>query len=226
MKTIGLVTVLALALASPARADQRNWGWSSSSGRPWRSSTSAFADTLIKQQTNRAILNLGKKPTGQTSAPAAHRPISDTDFASGRQRLAVAPIIESFATSPEQRATLASAVDAMFAAYERGMRKHNVAHAMAFMVGAAYGTQSGTMFEDDQLLELAAGLNDMLAQSSELARAKAVDRQRMYETFVTLGSLVLIFRELGQSDPASAQMAQALAGQVLASVGVASPASR
>jgi hypothetical protein len=227
MRSIWLALVLCM-LAVPAHAD----GWVNPySGTVWNNPMSNLADTMIRGKMNEMMWqrwygkggSAGSGGQAQAAAPAneSHEPYSKTDFSPGKQRLVVDTIIASLTQTAEQRSGLSQGVAAVFTAYEQEqkVRKNNVAYALAFMVGASMEVQTGQQLGDDQALLLAQALNDVLARNPQFTKLGAGDRQKLYETFVTMGGLVLLFREVGKQDPASANAAKALAKQCLALVG-------
>jgi len=108
----------------------------------------------------------------------------------------------------------------VFAAYEKQVRKNNVAYAVAFLLAASLTVQTGQQVSDEQGEQLALAINDALAGNPAFAKASASDRQKLYETCVTIGGLVLLFNEAGKQDQTSANAAKTLAKQSLAMLGV------
>jgi hypothetical protein len=46
-----------------------------------------------------------------------------------------------------------------------------------------------------------------LVRNPTFAKSSATDRQNLYETFVTLGALIVLFNNAGKTDPTSAKLA-------------------
>jgi hypothetical protein len=222
MRTIILAVLL--AVSTPASADQ----WRNPyTGTMWNNPMSSLADTMIRgKMMENAVANAMKnRQAGGTasstpSAPVAHQPYTATDFKPGKQRLVVDAIVSGLAQNAQQKQGLMQGMDAVFAQYEKSVRKNNVAYAMAFMIGASFVVQTGQTIDDAQGEQLAQALNDALASNPAFANASAADRQKLYEAFVTMGGLVILFNEVGKKDPASANAAKVLAKQSLAMLGV------
>jgi hypothetical protein len=193
------------------------------SGTAWNNPMSSLADTMIRGKMNEAMWAKWYGKDKGKPAPAAraeaHEPYTRTDFKPGKQRLVVDAIIASLARTEDQRRGLSQGVAAVFTAYEQKVRKNNVAYALAFMVGASIEVQTGQTMTDAQGEQLAQTINDMLARNPQFTKASAADKQKLYETFVTLGGLVVLFHEVGKKDQASANAAKVLAKQCLAMVG-------
>ena len=76
-------------------------------------------------------------------------PFSKTDLRPGRSRLVVDAILAGLTPNAEQRRGLATGINEVFAAFEKSARKNNVAYALAFMIAASLGVQTGTAVTDD-----------------------------------------------------------------------------
>jgi hypothetical protein len=219
MRTIIFTLVLA-AFATTATAD----GWQNPySGITWNNPMSSLADTMLHNKMNEAMLNASiarSQGRAQPAATTAHPPYTRTDFTPGRQRLVVDAIVGGLTQNAEQRRQLVQAMAAIFDRYEQTVRKHNVAYAVAFLIGASLQVQTGQSLDDAQGEQLAQAINDTLAQNPAFANASATDKQKLYEMCVTLGGLVLLFDQVGKQDPASASAAKALAKQSLAMLGI------
>jgi hypothetical protein len=216
--------LLIIALTGTAAADT----WTNPyTGNSFNNPMSSLADTFIRQAMDRKMLeNMYARKNGggtaTTDAPAAtakHEPWTKSDFKPGKKRLVVDTIIAGLAQNAEQQQGLATGINAVFEGFEKVARKNNVAYALAFMVAASVSVQTGNQVSDAQSEELAVGINDLLARSPGFAKASATDRQKLYETFVTLGGLVMLFAEVGKQDEASAKAAKVLATQSLRMVG-------
>jgi len=222
MRTI----VLALLLASTAGIAHAQWR-NPYTGVNWNNPMSSLADTMIRgKMMENAMMNAvnnrqaGGAAPSSPSAPVAHQPYDKTDFKPGKQRLVVDAIVSGLAQNAEQKQGLMQGMDAVFAAYEKSVRKNNVAYAVAFMIGASLQVQTGQTIDDAQGEQLAQAINDALAANPAFANASAADRQKLYEAFITIGGLVVLFNEVGKKDPASANAAKVLAKQSLAMLGV------
>jgi hypothetical protein len=227
------LALLILAVVSPGHARADDW-MNPYTGNHWNNPTSDLLDTMIRDQMNADMLrnSLAKHGTTGTTgttgtpgtpapAPVKHLSYTKTDFAPAKKRLVVDSIIASLAQTPEQRTALGTGVGQVFVAFEKEARKNNVAYALAFMVAASISVSQGVTMTDDQTVDLAASINDILGQTPAFTKAKAADRQKLYETFVTLGGLIMIFDQVGkQGDADSAKAAKALATQALAMLGV------
>jgi hypothetical protein len=216
-----LAVLLLLGLAARADAD----AWTNPyTGRTWNNPTSSLIDTMIQQRMQRDMLEraLARKKDGAaaTSPPVKHEPYSKSDFAGSKKRVVVDALIASLVSTAEQKQALATGINQVFDAFEKQVRRNNVAYALAFMLAAAVMVEREVQMSDEQTEELAAGINDLLARSAPFQKSGAADRQKLYESFVTVGALILIFAEVGKGDADSAKAAKALAGQALAMVGV------
>lgn len=218
--------LLVLALTGTASADM----WTNPyTGNSFNNPMSSLADTFIRQAMDRKMLeNMYARKNGggtaTTDAPAPATPVkheswTKSDFKPGKKRLVVDTIIAGLAQNTEQQQGLVTGINAVFEGFEKAARKNNVAYALAFMIAASVSVQTGKQVSDAQSEELAVGINDLLARSPGFAKATATDRQKLYETFVTLGGLVMLFAEVGKQDEASAKAAKVLATQSLRMVG-------
>ena len=222
MRTIILAIVL--AVTTPASADYGQWR-NPYTGTTWNNPMSSLADTMLRGKMMQAAMqNALKQTPGGTArtAPTAptHQSYDRTDFKPGKQRLVVDAIVSGLAQNAQQKQGLMQGMDAVFAQYEKTVRKNNVAYALAFMIGASLQVQTGQTIDDAQGEQLAQALNDVLAANPAFANASAADRQKLYEAFITMGGLVVLFAEVGKKDPASASAAKVLAKQSLAMLGV------
>jgi hypothetical protein len=209
-----------LAIAVVLFASQRAHAqWMSTNGMSFNNPSSALIGTMIQGQMNQqAMATAMKRGTGGTTAPAAvrHQPIAASDFRSSGQRMIVDGIVGGLTTTPAQKSALVATVNQVFAAYEAKVRKNNVAYAMTFMFAAALVIEKGVALDDAQTDNLAIQLNDSIVSNAGFANASAGDRQKVYETFVTMGALMLLFNEAGKTSPDSAKLAKALASQTFA----------
>jgi hypothetical protein len=219
---LALVSLVFGVTARTAAADE----WRNPyTGTMWNNPMSSLADTMIRGKLmENAWKNWYGKKNGTAAAsapvaPVAHQPYTKTDFKPGKQHLVVDAIISGLAQNAQQKQGLMQGMDAVFQQYEKSVRKNNVAYAMAFMIGAALVVQTGQTIDDAQGEQLAQGINDALAANPAFANASAADRQKLYEAFVTMGGLVVLFNEVGKKDPASANAAKLLAKQALAMLG-------
>jgi hypothetical protein len=222
MRTIILALLLAVTTRA-ASADNRQWR-NPYTGTMWNNPMSSLADTMIRgKMMEQAVANAAKNRqvgAAAPSAPVAHQPYTKTDFTPGKQRLVVEAIVGGLAQNAEQKQGLMQGMDLVFQQYEKTVRKNNVAYALAFMIGASLLVQTGQTIDDAQGEQLAQALNDVLAANPAFANASASDRQKLYEAFITMGGLVVLFAEVGKKDPASANAAKVLAKQSLAMLGV------
>ncbi len=214
------IIVLALAAATrPAAAQWRN----PYTGTNWNNPMSSLADTMLRNKINEAMLQRtldNKSGAAPSSQPASHEPYEKTDFKPGKQRLVVAQIVGGLTQNEQQRQVLVAGMEQVFAQYEKAVRKNNVAYSVAFLLAASLTVQTGEQLDDAKTEQLAQTINDVLAANPAFVKASASDRQKLYETCVTLGGLVLLFNEAGKTDAASANAAKALAKQSLAMLGV------
>ena len=208
--------VVAVVMFASQRAHAQ---WMSSNGMSFNNPTSALIGTMIQGQMNQqAMATALKRGNGGTAAPAVarHQPISASDFKSSGQRMVVDGIVGGLTSTPAQKSALVGAVNQVFTAYEAKVRNNNVAYAMAFMFAAALVIDKGVALDDAQTNNLAVQLNDSIVGNAGFANASQGDRQKVYETFVTIGSLMLLFNESGKTNADSAKLAKALATQTFA----------
>jgi hypothetical protein len=208
--------VIAVVMFASQRAHAQ---WMSTNGMSFNNPTSALIGTMIQGQMNQqAMATALKRGNAGSAAPAVarHQPISASDFKSSGQRMIVDGIVGGLTSTPAQKAVLVGAVNQVFAAYEAKVRKDNVAYAMAFMFAAALVIDKGVALNDDQTNNLAVQLNDSIVSNPGFTNASQGDRQKVYETFVTIGSLMLLFNESGKTSADSAKLAKALATQTFA----------
>jgi uncharacterized protein DUF6683 len=223
---VGMRTLLvALVLAATARIAAADDWINPYNGTHWNNPMSQLADVMLTQTINNAALNAslrtkqaGAAPTN--SAPVTHAAIAKTDFTPGKKRLVVDQIIGGLTQNDQQRQALVGGMEQVFAAYEKAVRKDNVAYSVAFLLAASLTVQTGQQVDDAQSQQLALAINDALANNPAFAKSSAADRQKIYESCITLGGLVLLFNEAGKQDQASANAAKLLAKQSLAMLGV------
>lgn len=209
--------VIALALWAPgvARAQYSN----PYTGASFNNPGSAMISSMLSERMHSRILGTDQ-PLKKKAAAPAHQPIEKTDFPGARKRLTTQAIIAQLASAPAQRQALGEAIDKIYVELEKGARKNNLASAVAFLLGASLMVDRGTTFDDAQSEALVATINDELVAAPAFARTSTADKQKMYETLVTFGGLVLLFQELGKTDPEAARSAKQLAQQSLAMLGV------
>ncbi len=218
MTHLRLALVFIVALSSQAHAQL----WNSSGGFTFNNPMSSLASTMI---TGNMMQQAMKDSFAQGSAaPAAkvHASIAQTDFKSNGKRIMVQPLIDAMTQTPEQRQTLGQSVTQVFAMYEARARKNNVAYAMAFMAAMAVAADKGVVLNEQQIENLALALNDQLAANPAFVKASALDRQRLYETFITMGSLIAMFNQVGKTDPSSAAAAKQLTAEAWKLLGLSS----
>lgn len=211
-----LITAVVLALAPRAHAQM----WNSSNGTSWNNPMSSLTSTMITgNMMQQAMKDSFAQQNGGQAAPS-HASIAKSDFASNGKRIMIEPLINSLTQVPQQRADLAKGVGQVFALYESKVRKNNVAYAMAFMAGMAVLADKGITLTDQQSENLALALNDQLNANPGFVKASALDHQKVYETFVTMGSLIAMFNEVGKKDPSSAAAAKQLATEAYKLMGL------
>ncbi|HUJ63472.1 MAG TPA: DUF6683 family protein [Kofleriaceae bacterium] len=216
-----VIATLVLVLSHRAHAQL----WNSSNGTVWNNPTSSLVSTMItgnmmQQAMKDSFAQPGSARPGSAPAAKPHQPITKTDFAPSGKRVIVDALIGSLAKTPDQRQALSTGVAQVFAVYEQKVRKNNVAYAMAFMAAMAVVADKGIVMTDQQSENLAIAFNDQLAANPAFAKAGALDRQKVYETFVTVGSLIALFNEVGKKDPSSAAAAKQLAGEAYKLLGL------
>jgi hypothetical protein len=216
-----IAIVLVALLAHTASADWRN----PYTGNTFNNPMSSTLDTMIHFRAQELALqkSFAKKNGTQPASPqpaSSHQPYTRTDFFPVPQWLVVDAVIASVAQTADQRVALRRATGAVFARYERTHRRNNVAYAVAFLMRASLAVQTGRQLDDAQAEQLASTINDTYAQNPQFMELDALDRQRIYETCVTLGGLIAMFDDMGKQDPAWANAAKRLAKQALATVGI------
>lgn len=212
------VVVFAVALAQPAWAQFRN----PYTGRMFNNPMSSYLDTVLRGRMNQRVLErmiLEKRAArGKEEAPRpapapaeARRPISATDFTPGGPRI-VPAMLASGATKAEREGARA-ALEQLLDAYEKEARKHNVAYALAFLLGLSAQVVKGEEVPDEQAEQLARDLNDVLAEAPQFQRLPARVKQELYETSVIVGGMIAVLSSGGME-----AQAKQLATQVLASL--------
>ena len=213
---LALITAVVLALAPRAHAQL----WNSSNGTSWNNPMSSLTSTMITGNMMQQAMKDSMAQQGAGQAAPSHASIAKSDFASSGKRVMVDPLINSLAQTQQQRADLAKGVGQVFALYESKVRKNNVAYAMAFMAAMAVLADKGITLTDQQSENLALALNDQLNANPGFVKASALDRQKVYETFVTMGSLIAIFNDVGKKDASSAAAAKQLATEAYKLMGL------
>lgn len=215
------IIVIAIVLAAAPHAHAQLWN--SPNGTTWNNPMSSLASTMISGKAMEQAMKdsfTQQQGTPQQGAPPSHLAISKSDFVPNGKRIMIQPLIDSLTQVPQQRADLANGVGQVFALYEAKVRKNNVAYAMAFMAAMAVLADKGVALTDPQTETLALALNDRLAANPGFVKASALDRQKLYETCLTLGSLIAMFNEVGKKDATSAAAAKQLATEVYKLMGL------
>lgn len=209
-----ILVIAAVLAAAPAHAQL----WNSPNGTTWNNPMSSLASTMISGKMMEQAMKDSFTP--QQGAPPSHVAIAKSDFVSTGKRIMIQPLIDSLTQVPQQRADLANGVGQVFALYEAKVRKNNVAYAMAFMAAMAVMADKGVSLTDPQTETLALALNDRLAANPGFVKASALDRQKLYETCLTMGSLIAMFNEVGKKDATSAAAAKQLATEAYKLMGL------
>ena len=180
---------------------------------------------MHEQALKDALQKSGK--SGETAKPARvkHMPYAKSDFAPAKKRLMVDPFLASLTASEKDKQALLQVINLTFNEFEKRARKNNVAYAITFMVAVATLVSKGVQVGDAEAEELAASINDALAQTPAFVKASATDRQKLYEGCIVTAGLILTFQQVGAqtNDENTIKVARTLASQTLASLGAGEP---
>lgn len=208
------VVVFAVALAQPAWAQFRN----PYTGRMFNNPMSSYLDTVLRGRMNQRVLErmiLEKRAgRGKEEAPRpaeAKHPIHATDFTPGGPRILPAMLASGAAEAEREGAR--AALEMILDLYEKEARKHNVAYALAFLLGLSAQVVKGEEVPDEQAEQLARDLNDVLAEAPQFQQLPARVKQELYETSVVVGGMIAALSSGGME-----AQAKQLATQVLASL--------
>jgi hypothetical protein len=229
-----LIILLPLIISpSTARADEWRVGGTSfgnllsATYEMFRSQNQMLFDTMNRSAQSRAIMRQalegrqGSDLRGQEGpvVEAPKYPISASDFTPSQKQIAPRQLAQ--AAGPEQRAELESAMEQILNAHEQdaeqnGIRKNNVAYAMALLLGISAQVASGTEVSPDAAEKLVLLVNDGLAASPAYSRLMQSEKQALYETAIILGVMI---GAAAQSEETQ-EPARQLAAQVMTGFGV------
>lgn len=216
---------LSVLLLGSSGQTQFTGSYTGALGSTWNNPTSALLSQMILNDINRRALqaSLQKNSGSQgvtSSKPSSYQyPLSKTDFkfkGKPTQQKACA----SMTDHPADQQQLAKLCLSLFQQIEANpdFRKHNLATALAFLLGASWQVSEQQEFSDDRLSALQRTLNDQLVSGSALQKLGAQDVQKLYESGVMIGGLLLALNE--QTDQPSRDLARALAQAMLHSFGL------
>ena len=224
--TMGVLT-LAVLLATPGVA-----GAQSNSYARMLDTTRTLQQNLFDEM-NRADAARArgeKNARGGRSAPQSqrqpsHLPLAMTDF---NPLDAGHPVLNQFVAglqlAPAPLATMRQAIVQVWSAIEAKTRRNNLSASIGVAVAVATMVLTGKDQSDAALNEQIARINDFLAVSPLWMGMPALSKQQLSESLLLTSSLMLVYAELGKSDPSSKQASLTIARDLLARVGVAPPA--
>jgi hypothetical protein len=159
----------------------------------------------------------------QVPAAQLHAPIFISDFVPATYGH---PLIDqSIATmglSFREQVSLRSAVNETFAHVANEVRPNNLAASMAYAICASLYVIRGAPVGRDELVRYVQLANDSLASSPGFINQSPAQKQANSDTLILDSTLILVLRNLGQRDAASARQAADLARAVLQRLGVSS----
>ena len=157
----------------------------------------------------------------QVPAAPLHAAIAISDFAPVTNGH---PLIDrSIATmgvSFRDQLSLHAAVNETFAHVARDIRPNNLAASMAYAICASLYAIRGVPASHDELVRYVQLANDSLASSPVFINMSAAQKQSNFDNLVFESTLILVLRNAGQRDPASARQAVDLARVLLQRLGV------
>ena len=138
------------------------------------------------------------------------------------------PVLNQFVAglqlAPAPLATMRQAIVQVWSAIEAKTRRNNLSASIGVAVAVATMVLTGKDQSDAALNEQIARINDFLAVSPLWMGMPALSKQQLSESLLLTSSLMLVYAELGKSDPSSKQASLTIARDLLARVGVAPPA--
>jgi len=214
--------VLVLASAGAARAQSNSY---SHMLDVTSTAQLSFYNEMNRQNALRRSVERQYEPGSQPPAPAAaHVAIGATDFvptAPGH------PVLEQYLAGmtldPSQRAGLRQAILQVWGALEAKTRRNNLATSLGVSVAASMLVLTGKDADDAQLAEQIALVNDFLAAAPMWRGMAPPARQQISDTLLLTTSVMLIYAEVGRTDPASKQASVAIARDLLTRLGITPP---
>jgi len=119
-----------------------------------------------------------------------------------------------------EQMSLHSAVNETLAHIANDIRPNNLAASMAYAICASLYAIRGAPTSRDELARYVQLANDALASSPAFVRMSAAEKQANSDTLILQSTVILVLRNAGQRDPASARQAVDLGRVVLQRLGV------
>jgi len=150
-------------------------------------------------------------------APAAHLPITATDFVPVQpgHPFVDQAIAGMTALSPEQRAQLRNGAEEMFRRVATQYRGNNLAVSVTVAYSAAQLTLNGTDMNAQQTREFVFNVNDQLARHPRFASMTPLEKQTESDRLIFQTFAIAVLRDLGTRDPQARQQATELARTVM-----------
>ena len=182
-------------------------------GMAWNNALPSHLDAGVYQRIWSRVSNTASRP-----APKAG--FEKTDFKPVQPRsVAQALVSASKGVTAAQGKALVEGLNAGLDAFEQEARKHNVAYAVAFLLGVSLQVVNERVVTDADSEKLAQAVNDELAGSPQFKKLPAKQKQLLYETCIVVGALIGGRAAQGAeaNDPEARAQARAMAQQALAS---------
>lgn len=150
-------------------------------------------------------------------APAAHLPITATDFVPVQpgHPFVDQAIAGMTALTPEQRLQLRNGAEEMFRRVATQYRGNNLAVSVTLAYSAAQLTLNGTDMNAQQTREFVFNVNDQLARHPRFASMTPLQKQTESERLIFQTFVIALLRDLGTRDPHARQQATELARTVM-----------
>ena len=165
----------------------------------------------------RDVRTMPQGPAAAPVAPAAHLPITATDFVPVQpgHPFVDQAIAGMTALTPEQRLQLRNGAEEMFRRVATQYRGNNLAVSVTMAYSAAQLTLSGTDMNAQQTREFVFNVNDQLARHPRFASMTPLQKQTESERLIFQTFVIAVLRDLGTRDPHARQQATELARTVL-----------
>lgn len=149
----------------------------------------------------------GGPPATSSQRPTAHMPLAMTDF---RPVYAGHPVVRQFVDGlpPAARATMEQAIAGVWGAMEAKTRPNNLAASLGVSVAVATLLVAGTDQDDAALAEQVARANDVLATSTLWLGMQPAGKQTLSDSLLLSASVMLVYAEIGKTDPTMKQASQ------------------
>ena len=157
-------------------------------------------DSAAVRTAQQNLYRINQRNNASQSAQAAARTQAQTapqtTFRPGPQRLMLSGFVRSLSSDPAIVREMNTALNEGFKAFEAEARRlgrpNNVAMAFTYLVGVCYMVHYGEEPSETALMNLQANTDAAFGSSAAFKALSAQDRQKLYETFVLMATLLLM----------------------------------